>query len=211
MLEEAFSALAVADVLAMARPPDMLSSGWKLDSGATQHICHDISQFSGVFTSYGAPKVLQVGKAAVYLLAEGEGTVLLQVPSGPGSSGGGELSPFILTKAWFCPECPFNLISVRRVVEDGSKVTLSNQGAAITDTNGAAVAWMELDRFGLYTCQGGAAGAAGADGAAGAVAGDLPADMCRLLFYYIRIFYMSFQYDFDVLRGSLEQIIFQDM
>jgi hypothetical protein len=183
-LEEAFSVLMVADVLAMARDSDMLSSGWKLDSGATQHICHDINQFSGVFSSYGSPKALQVGKAEIYLLAMGEGTVLLQVPSGPAASGGGDLSPFILTKAWFCPDCPFNLISVRRVVEDGSKVTLSKQGAAITDNSGAVVAWMELDRFGLYTCQGGAAGAvgaAGADGAAGALA-DTPADMCRFLF-----------------------------
>lgn len=178
--------LSVADVLAMAHNSEIMSGGWKLDSGATQHICHDITQFSGVFSSYGAPKALQVGKAEVYLLALGEGTILLQVPSGPAASGGGVLSPYTLTKAWFCPECPFNLISVRRVVEDGSKVTLSSQGAAITDSGGEAVAWMELDRFGLYTCQGsaGAAGAAGADGAAGAVAEDRPADMCRSLFFY---------------------------
>ncbi len=104
--------LCVADVLAMAHNPDMLSSGWKLDSGATQHICHNITQFSGVFSSYGAPKALQVGKAGVSLQALGEGTVQLQVPSGPATSGEEDLSPFILTKAWFCPDCPFNLISV---------------------------------------------------------------------------------------------------
>jgi hypothetical protein len=171
--------LFVADVLALAHISDMLSSGWKLDSGATQHICHDITQFSGTFSSYGAPKSLQVGKAEVFLMALGEGTILLQVPSGPEAYGEGVLSPFTLTKAWFCPECPFNLISVRRVVEAGSKVILSSQGAAIVDNTGAAVAWMEMDRFGLYTCQGGAAGAAGA---AGAVVEDPPADMCRFLF-----------------------------
>jgi hypothetical protein len=162
----------------MAHSSEMLSSGWKLDSGATQHICHDITQFSGAFSSYGAPKALQVGKAEVYLLALGEGTVQLQVPSGPATSGGGVLSPYTLTKAWFCPECPFNLISVRRIVEDGSKVTLSNQGAAVSDYTGATVAWMELDSFGLYTCSGGATGAAGAAGAAGAVAEGPQADMC---------------------------------
>jgi hypothetical protein len=211
VLEEASGEIVlIVDVLAMAHMSEMLSCGWKLDSGATQHICYDISLFSGTFSSYGAPKVLQVGKAKVFLTALGEGTILLQVPSGP-CSGEGALSPFTLTRAWFCPECPFNLISVRRVVEDGSKVVLSNAGAAIVDPQGNTAAWLELDRFGLYTCQGGAAGihgSAGAAGAAGAVVEDPPADMCKLLFSF-RIFCMSFQYDFFVFgEGFLDTSYF---
>ena len=62
------------------------TAGWKLDSGATQHIVNVTSYFTS-FVSYGTPKVLQVGKAAVYLRAVGEGTVVLKIPPKPAEAG----------------------------------------------------------------------------------------------------------------------------
>jgi hypothetical protein len=160
----------VLDVLEVAQGSTIASSGWKLDSGATQHICNSTQAYSS-FLSYGVPRVLQVGKAAVFLRALGEGTILLQVPSRP-SPCGGEVADLTLSKVWYCPDCPFNLISVRRLVETGCTVELSNSGAAVKDQHGRLAAWLAMDQSGLYSClqMGESAGLpAGAAGVAGAV------------------------------------------
>ena len=165
------------DVLEQAQLTTILKDGWKLDSGATQHICNTLSLYTSTFMSYGTPRILQVGKAAVYLRAMGEGTVSLQVPSGPPSSGGSGITTFILTKVWFCSDCPFNLISTRRVVATGCKVVLSSSDAQIFDPLGNVLVWMGMEACGLYAClhEDASSGAAGAAGFAGAV--DLPQEV----------------------------------
>jgi hypothetical protein len=99
--------------------------------------------------SYGAPRLLQVGKAEVYLRALGEGTIILKLPAGHGGSAVVEL---ILTQVWYCPDCPFNLISTRRVVQAGHSIKLTSTGAAILAPDGRLAVWLEMDGSGLYSC-----------------------------------------------------------
>jgi hypothetical protein len=142
----------VLDVLAAAESEPFFRQGWKLDSGATQHISNTTRGFSS-FSSYGVPRVLQVGKAEVYLRALGEGTIVLKVPTGPGA-GGSAVGDLILTHVWYCPDCPFNLISTRRVVQAGHSIKLTSTGAAILALNGELAVWLEMDKSGLYSCLG---------------------------------------------------------
>jgi hypothetical protein len=137
------------DVLALAQSVSLMTQGWKLDSGATQHISNTTDVFSS-FTPYEAPKLLQVGKAGVFLTALGEGTTSMQLPTGPGP--GADTGTLTLTKTWYCPDCPFQLISTRRIVGAGYKVLLENGGATIMDADRHPLVWMELDASGLYTC-----------------------------------------------------------
>jgi hypothetical protein len=143
------------DVLHFTLAVTVTTAGWKLDSGATQHIVNTSSFFTS-FVSYGTPKILQVGKAEVYLRAVGEGTVLLRVPSrpAPGSYGSNvNFSDLTLTKVWLCPECPFCLISTRRIVEKGYSIKLDNEGATILLQDNTPALWMPLEESGLYTCR----------------------------------------------------------
>jgi hypothetical protein len=142
----------VVDVLHFTLAVTVSNAGWKLDSGATQHIVNSTADFTS-FTSYGTPKILQVGKAAVYLRAVGEGTMLLQVPSRPSAGVTGGTSDFILTKVWLCPECPFCLISTRRIVENGYSIKLDKEGATILLQDDTPAIWMPLEESGLYTCR----------------------------------------------------------
>jgi hypothetical protein len=138
------------------------TQGWKLDSGTTQHICNTSTGFTE-FKSYGVPKLLQVGKAEVFLSALGEGTIALQIPSAGGSTAATSL---ILTRVWYCPECPFQLISTRRLVEAGYSIQLSRRGATILDAAGQPALSMDVDSSGLCTCMPAVAQAAGLAGAA---------------------------------------------
>ncbi len=143
------------DVLHFTLAVTVNTAGWKLDSGATQHIVNVTSYFTS-FVSYGTPKVLQVGKAAVYLRAVGEGTVLLKIPPrpAPGSNARSDnFSELTLTKVWLCPECPFCLISTRRIVENGYSIKLDNEGATILLQDDTPALWMPLEETGLYTCR----------------------------------------------------------
>lgn len=143
------------DVLHYTLAVTVSNDGWKLDSGATQHIVNTSSYFTS-FVSYGTPKVLQVGKAAVYLRAVGEGTVLLRVPlrPTPGSHAiSGKFTEFTLTKVWLCPECPFWLISTRRIVAKGYSIKLDSEGATILLQDNTPALWMPLEETGLYTCR----------------------------------------------------------
>jgi hypothetical protein len=131
------------------------TAGWKLDSGATQHIVNVTSFFTS-FVSYGTPKVLQVGKAEVFLRAIGEGTVLLKIPPRPAEgvyATPGDFTELILTKVWLCPECPFRLLSTRRIVENGNTIKLDNKGATILRPDNTPAIWMPLEKTGLYTCR----------------------------------------------------------
>jgi hypothetical protein len=143
------------DVLHFTLAVTVDTAGWKLDSGATQHIVN-VSSFFTSFVSYGTPKVLQVGKAAVYLRAVGEGTVLLKIPPKPAEgvyATPADFSELILTKVWLCPECPFRLISTRRIVERGNTIKLDNKGATILRQDDTPAIWMPLEKTGLYTCR----------------------------------------------------------
>jgi hypothetical protein len=142
----------VVDVLDFTLAVTVNNVGWKLDSGATQHITNSTAGFAS-FTSYGTPKILQVGKAEVHLRAVGEGTVLLQVPSRPRPGVPGSTSDLTLTKVWFCPECPFRLISTRRIVENGYSLKLDREGATILLQDDIPAIWMPLEDSGLYTCR----------------------------------------------------------
>ena len=140
------------DVLHFTLAVTVTTAGWKLDSGATQHIVNTSIYFTS-FMSYGTPKILQVGKAAVYLRAVGEGTVLLRIPSRPRPGICGEFSELTLTKVWLCPECPFCLISTRRIVENGYSIKLDSEGATILLQDNTPALWMPLEETGLYTCR----------------------------------------------------------
>jgi hypothetical protein len=123
--------------------------GWKLDSGATQHITNEAESFS-TFLSYIVPRLLQVGKAAVHLRALGEGTIKFKVAASPHDLNGS--TTMTLTRVWYCPECPFKLISTRRLVQAGNSIMLNSQGAAIFNKTLQPVVWMQLDASGLCTC-----------------------------------------------------------
>ena len=140
------------DVLHFTLAVTVTAAGWKLDSGATQHIVNTSSNFTS-FVSYGTPKILQVGKAAVYLRAVREGTVLLKIPSRPAPGSPAGFSDLTLTKVWLCPECPFCLISTRRIVENGYSIKLDSEGATILLQDGTPAIWMPLEETGLYTCR----------------------------------------------------------
>jgi hypothetical protein len=137
-------AFGVVDVLAFMQDKTS-SEGWKLDSGATQHITNTTTGYTS-FTSYGTAKLLMVGKAAVHLQALGEGTITLSVPSGNGQGG----ATLELTKVWYCPECPFQLISTRRVVQGGSEIRLDAEKAVIW-SHGRPAIMLPMDSAGLYS------------------------------------------------------------
>jgi hypothetical protein len=142
----------VLDVLALAESAIIGRPGWKLDSGATQHITNTTAAFRN-FISYGVPKILLVGKAGVKLAALGEGTIVLRLPSPVGAGQlGGATSDFTMTRVWYCPDCPFQLISTRRVVEAGHTIQLDSKGATILAPDGRLSVWLGMDVSGLYSC-----------------------------------------------------------
>lgn len=134
-----------------------MTKGWKLDSGATQHISSTTDLFSS-FAPYEAPRLLQVGKAGVFLTALGEGTVSMLLSAGSearvaaGAGPGAGSLTLTLTKTWYCPDCPFNLISARRIVGAGYQILLEDSGATILNADKQPLMWLELDASGLYTC-----------------------------------------------------------
>jgi hypothetical protein len=134
----------VVDVLAFMQDKTS-SDGWKLDSGATQHITNSTTSYTS-FTSYGTAKLLMVGKAAVHLQALGEGTIMLSVPSGDGQGS----TTLELTKVWYCPDCPFQLISTRRIVQGGSEIRLDAEKAVIW-SHGRPAIMLPMDSAGLYS------------------------------------------------------------
>jgi hypothetical protein len=89
----------------------------------------------------------------VYLRAVGEGTVLLKIPARSTSGIPAGSSDLTLTKVWLCPECPFCLISTRRIVENGYSIKLDSEGATILLQDGTPALWMPLEETGLYTCR----------------------------------------------------------
>lgn len=137
----------MVDVLLLARSTSLDSCGWKLDTGATQHICSYRQCFS-TYLPFPAPKLLQVGKAQVFLSALGEGTITLRllVPTG------GQVA-FTLTKVWYCPECPFNLLSSARIVRAGCAIRLTSAEAIIHAPDGHPTIFLEMEASGLYSCQ----------------------------------------------------------
>jgi hypothetical protein len=136
-------------VLAFTQSVSANTQGWKLDSGTTQHICNTSTGFTE-FKSYGVPKLLQVGKAEVFLSALGEGTIALQIPAAAGGSTAA--TSLILTRVWYCPDCPFQLISTRRLVEAGYSIQLTRGGASILTPAGQPALWLAMDASGLCTC-----------------------------------------------------------
>jgi hypothetical protein len=141
----------VLDVLAFSQSSSVNTHGWKLDSGATQHITNTSHGFTS-YKSYDVPKILQVGKAEVYLRALGAGTISLHLPSKPDACPCGGSGALTLTQVWYCPDCPFKLISTRRVVQAGYSIKLTQDGATILTSADQAVLWMPMDVTGLYTC-----------------------------------------------------------
>jgi hypothetical protein len=160
----------VLDVLALAESTILSRPGWKLDSGATQHISNATAGFRN-FISYEVPKILLVGKAGTHLAALGEGTIVLRLPSSEGADRLGGESDLILTRVWYCPDCPFQLISTRRIVEAGHTIQLNSERATIMSSDGSLSVWLDMDVSGLYSCLSGAQldGLPAAAGAAGVI------------------------------------------
>jgi hypothetical protein len=158
----------VVDVLALAESAVLSMSGWKLDTGATQHISNTTSGYKD-FVSYAAPKLLLVGKAGVTLAALGEGVIVLRLPTSGDQLG--VVTDFTMTKVWYCPDCPFQLISSRRIVQSGHTIQLDDIGATILSSSGETSVWLGMDASGLYSCLPDAQldGCTTADGVAGSV------------------------------------------
>lgn len=134
-------------MLLVAQSACLDNEGWKLDSGATQHICRQMQSFSS-YLPFRTPKLLQVGKAQIYLRALGEGTVVLWL-SVQGSS---HLMSFTLSSVWYCPECPFNLLSAHTITAAGNSILLEAGGAVITSHDKLHAISLSVDAAGLYSC-----------------------------------------------------------
>jgi hypothetical protein len=53
---------------------------------------------------------------------------------------------------WFCPDCPFNLVSTRRIVQARYSIKLTSTAATVFTSAGQPVLWMSMDTSGLYSC-----------------------------------------------------------
>jgi hypothetical protein len=91
-----------------------------------------------------------VGKAEVHLHALGEGSITLRVPAYSGDVSGS--TTLTLGTVWYCPDCPYNLLSTRRFVQAGHCVLLMRAGAMIFDAEWQPKIWMDMDASGLCTC-----------------------------------------------------------
>lgn len=135
--------------MAISESSILSRGGWKLDTGATQHISNTTSGYRD-FVSYAAPKLLMVGKAGVHLAALGEGVIVLRLPTSEDQMGG--MTDFTMSKVWYCPDCPFQLMSSRRIVEAGHTIQLTGTGATILASSGDLSVWLGMDVSGLYSC-----------------------------------------------------------
>ena len=133
-------------MLSVAESTSLDSSGWKLDCAATQHICHLLPSFKD-YLPFPVPKLLRVGKAEVFLRAVGEGTVELILQSGRAQQ------LLTLTGVWYCPDCPFNLLSTSRFVRAGHTIELSSAAASIHSPCGHHTLVLDMEPSGLYCCQ----------------------------------------------------------
>jgi hypothetical protein len=89
----------------------------------------------------------------VFLSAFGEGTIALLVPPGPAADGWSPApTSLVLSGVWYCPECPFQLISTKRLVEAGHSIQLTLGGATILTKAGQPALWLPMDGAGLYSC-----------------------------------------------------------
>ena len=128
-------------MLFVAQSSSLDRSGWKLDCAASQHICQNLGSFKD-YSPFTVPKLLRLGKAMVFLRALGKGTVELHLHV-----------PLTLTTVWYCPDCPFNLLSTARFVKAGHSIRLTDRDATISSPGGGPALVLEMERSGLYCCQ----------------------------------------------------------
>lgn len=94
------------------------SHRWIVDSGASTHMCHDISKFQQFISAHlGMIRIADGSNIPI----QGKGTVILQVQNGEA------LYTVTLENVAFVPELDTNLISVKKLVKAGNTVSFEGQ------------------------------------------------------------------------------------
>ena len=93
-----------------------------LDSGASDHLINQENLFSS-FTMLQPPLNISVAKNGAYITATKRG--IIHVTSNKGVDG-------VLENVFYCPEVPYNLLSVRKMQEAGLGIVFDSEGVHIS-------------------------------------------------------------------------------
>ena len=93
-----------------------------LDSGASDHLINQEDLFSS-FTTLQPPLNISVAKNGAYITATKRG--IIHVTSNKGVDG-------VLENVLYCPEVPYNLLSVRKMQEAGLGIVFDSEGVCIS-------------------------------------------------------------------------------
>ena len=102
---------------------------WIVDSGATCHMCNDVSLFSELRDQKNSEKVI-LGDGCS-LQTKGQGTVDLEMFLADGASRRCDLKNVL-----YVPELEYNLLSVSRAAEAGKTVKFNSSGCEFTNEHG---------------------------------------------------------------------------
>ena len=87
-----------------------------LDSGATVHIANTRTVFD-TYHPFTHARRIMVGKRGQFIVAHGEGTL--------------SLDKLHLNNVWFCPDCPFNVVSTHQLTGAGMRIEMEGDIAAV--------------------------------------------------------------------------------
>ena len=104
---------------------------WIVDSGASNHLCNDLSVFKTI--NYGDPKDVVLDDNRV-VKSKGVGSVHVMVKQGT------HYTPIHIQNVWYVPDLACNLLSVVQLSEKGYSVRFSHSGCQIADTDGSVIA-----------------------------------------------------------------------
>jgi hypothetical protein len=100
---------------------------WIIDSGATCHMCNDVSQFVKLH-NLEKPEDVTLGDGHV-VIATGWGVVKTEIESPNGQKG----KSCVLQDVLYVPSLSYNLVSVSKATKSGKTVKFNEDGCHILD------------------------------------------------------------------------------